>query len=122
MKRILIFEDDLSIIPNFLYYMEEEGFEVAHVANGAEFTNLFSKDKNWDVIIFDAWIDADMETTYKFVEWVREELKDQVKLVANSSSGTMNKRLMTSGCDVQSGNFKLGGGSLVSVVKSLLNL
>lgn len=122
MKRILIFEDDLSIIPNFLYYMEEEGFEVAHVANGSEFNDLFSKDKNWDVIIFDAWIDADMDTTYKFVELVREELKDQVKLVANSSSGTMNKRLMTSGCDVQSGNFKLGGGSLVSVVKSLLNL
>ncbi len=120
MKRILIFEDDVQYANACARCLEQSGFEVFHAVDSVEFNSIFSQDKNWDLIIFDAWIDSDMDYTYSFVVWVREELQDQVKLIANSSSGDSNRKLISCGCEFSPGHGgKFTPESLQRVAESL---
>ncbi len=119
MKRVLIFEDDMAFAIFYIQALVDAGFEVKHVIDSVEFSQLFCEDKNWDVIVFDAWIDSEQEFTYKFVEWVREELGDQVRLVANSTSSENNRDLIKFGCEINSGNRKFSSLDLVEVVQRL---
>jgi DNA-binding NtrC family response regulator len=116
MKRVLIFEDDTFVAASYVQVLNENGYETHHVEDVESFNKLFYKDKDWDVIVFDAWIDKDDAFTYKCVEWVSDDLKDQVKLVANSSSAEYNQRLVNSGCHMSSGRCKFMPTQLVDVV------
>ena len=114
-KSILLAEDDLIIRKSLAYYLNDSGFSVVQVENGAEAIEEIRKSK-FDLIITD--LNMPYMGGLEIINLVRNELKLDTPIIVLTSSGVEKVELES---------FNIGANEFVakpfspSVLKARIN-